>query len=153
MFEAIKRIAESNDTPDIILVAERSGVSYDEISMIMEYTVSSIESHCRRLAELKNVRMLYTMATNIQAMASAAEDFQDMTSLIESTLNGTMGNNKEFAVEHIKESVAAAFEAMEGKNGLQPIHLGFPDLDKVIGGIFPGEFVVTVAIVTGKHLL
>jgi replicative DNA helicase len=143
IFTSIKSLTDQNREIDVFLVAEHSKVNFEDISLIMEHSVSSIESHCKRLKELKNIRLLFNMAANVQSMARNGGEYSDITESIEGALNGLSGSNTNYIVEHIKESVSATFEAIEGRNDLNtPIQFGFPSLDNIVGGIFPSEFVV-----------
>ncbi len=143
VFESIKVLSDQNREIDVFLVAEHSKVNFEDISLIMEHSVASIESHCKRLKELQNIRILFNMSVNVQSMARNGGEYSDITESIEGALNGLSGSNTNYIVEHIKESVSATFESIEGKNDLNtPIHFGFPSLDSVVGGLFPSEFVV-----------
>jgi replicative DNA helicase len=142
-FETIKRLAESDQSVDIIMVSEHSNISLDELALINEFTAASIESHCKRLKELSNMRLLFNMATQVQSMAQSGAEYSDITESVEAALRGLTSSNSDHVVEHIKEAVSDAFGAIEGKNDTNtPVHFGFSSLDSIVGGVFPGEFVV-----------
>ena len=127
------------------LVGERSKVEMHDLALINEYvsTSNNIEPHCKTLIELLNLRNLYNGMVKTQNMISGGCSSVDVRSHIEAVLGHIAESNTDYRVSHIKEGVSQVFEALDGKDDSnRPLLFGFLALDKVIGGIFGGEFVV-----------
>lgn len=147
VFKTICHLSNTNQSCDSIMVAEYSKVAFEDIALINEYaTFASIESQCLRLRELSNIRGAFNMSSTVQGMAHNGLPFSEIAETIEKTLMGFSGGNKEHVVTHIKEGLQETFESIEGKNNSNdPVHTGFPALDGILGGMFPGEFVIVGA--------
>lgn len=155
IFQCIKDMANSGVAPlDSVLVQDaiigKPNMDEEKAMMcIVEImgvdTVSSIERHCSILKEKAQQRKLLTLSYQIQRSV----DGEDESPLIKDFIDSELLKMESIVGEgttHIKESISETMDMIQSNNDTyKPIYYGYEELDKLTGGIIPGELVIVGA--------
>ena len=118
----------------------------------------NFESWCIMLRDLYTLRsMINVCSDSIRKCYAAEQDAADLVNQIESEIYKVRGNSDATSIVSVKESALNAFKHIEriiNKQEEPGILSGFPDLDKMTGGLKRGEmFVVAARPSIGKTAL
>ncbi len=151
VFKCIQGMVKSSvGAMDIVLVQDAiSGLEgmTEESSMLAiadligVQTTRSIVKHCERLRELAESRSLLNLSYQMQNSVIKGEQSAVIKEAVDVELL-SMERSTKCKTTHIRESIGDTIEQMDGNSDKnQPLYFGIKDLDKMTGGMFPGNLV------------
>lgn len=105
-------------------------------------SVASIEEHCRRLKELTAQREYLMLSYKMQEFIKKGEQSAKISDQINNTIMG-MERSDMPVTTHIKESINETMDMIQSNTPeYDPVYYGYEDVDRISGGMFPGELII-----------
>jgi replicative DNA helicase len=159
IFEAVLALNGSHSAIDTITVTEKLE-SNDELvnaggfEYLAELTnfvpsVANIEDYCRIVKGLSNRRQMIEIAGKLTEASFEDEDYESTLDKFQTELNN-IESAKEDTDKTLSEFVEQAIINIEydikNKDNIKDMPTGFPDIDRMIEGLRPGEITVVAGI-------
>lgn len=160
IFSAMLELYNKNEAVDMVTVTEIlkrdnklediGGIAYITSLANVVLTAANVKYHAEIVAEKSVLRQLVRVSTEIAAMGyEANEDVGTLLDTAESRIleisNRKKKNDFTAINDILMDSVQSIESLLQNKGGLTGLPAGFADLDKLMSGLHPSDFIILAA--------
>jgi len=164
IFLAMRQAVEDGLVPDLLYLSSLFPEKNGQISSIFSTEVPRANiPHFEDLARKAAImRQIQKEMARISAMADPQEAMSAMSAVVADVYARSDAKEIKNISDVMRETVSMMIEERKGTSGVKKLYTGFPSLDKLVGGIFPGKLLVvaarpsvgksTLAFMVAKHV-